>query len=170
MATWLETCAKQLIRLEKTSVLSDKLMTLSNKTGVDMSPEMLQKLEHEHDRLNRQLERLRANRFEVAVIGLEKAGKSALLNAWLGQEILPSARERCTFTSTEIWSAQTEQDQLLSIQYYSKDEISKLQVQRRDALASALLSDKEKKEIQEDLDDTEKNLTAIHEFLFFLYH
>jgi tRNA U34 5-carboxymethylaminomethyl modifying GTPase MnmE/TrmE len=25
------------------------------------------------------------NRFEVAVIGLEKAGKSALLNAWLGQ-------------------------------------------------------------------------------------
>ncbi len=131
MATWLETCAKQLTRLEKTSVLSDKLMTLSNKTGVDMSPEMLQKLETEHARLNRQLERLRANRFEVAVIGLEKAGKSALLNAWLGQEILPSARERCTFTSTEIWSAQTEQDQLLSIKYYTREEIAMLQKQRQ---------------------------------------
>ncbi len=164
MATWLETCAKQLIRLEKTSVLSDKLMTLSNKTGVDISPEMLQKLEYEHERLNRQLERLRANRFEVAVIGLEKAGKSALLNAWLGQEILPSARERCTFTSTEIWSAQTEQDQLLSIQYYSREEIAMLQKQRQDALAGAFLSDKEKKEIQEDFNDTEKNLDAIHEF------
>ena len=164
MATWLETCAKQLTRLEKTSVLSDKLMTLSNKTGVDMSPEMLQKLEFEHDRLNRQLERLRANRFEVAVIGLEKAGKSALLNAWLGQEILPSARERCTFTSTEIWSAQTEQDQLLSIQYYSREEIAMLQKQRQDALAGALLSDKEKKEIQEDFNDTEKNLNQIYEF------
>jgi hypothetical protein len=164
MATWLETCAKQLTRLEKTSVLSDKLMTLSNKTGVDMSPEMLQKLEHEHARLNRQLERLRANRFEVAVIGLEKAGKSALLNAWLGQEILPSARERCTFTSTEIWSAQTEQDQLLSIQYYTREEIATLQKQRQDALAGALLSDKEKKEIQEDFNDTEKNLNQIYEF------
>ena len=31
MATWLETCAKQLTRLEKASVLSDKLITLSNK-------------------------------------------------------------------------------------------------------------------------------------------
>ncbi|MDD5228680.1 MAG: dynamin family protein [Methylococcales bacterium] len=164
MATWLETCAKQLTRLEKTSVLSDKLMTLSNKTGVDMSPEMLQKLENEHARLNRQLERLRANRFEVAVIGLEKAGKSALLNAWLGQEILPSARERCTFTSTEIWSAQTEQDQLLSIQYYTREEIATLQKQRQDALAGALLSDKEKKEIQEDFNDTEKNLNQIYEF------
>ncbi len=164
MANWQETCAKQLTRLEKTSVLSDKLMTLSNKTGVELSPEMLQKLEFEHDRLNRQLERLRANRFEVAVIGLEKAGKSALLNAWLGQEILPSARERCTFTSTEIWSAQTEQDQLLSIQYYSREEIALLQKQRQDALAGALLSDKEKKEIQEDFNDTEKNLNQIYEF------
>ncbi|MFI3215772.1 MAG: dynamin family protein, partial [Methylococcales bacterium] len=164
MATWLETCAKQLTRLEKTSVLSDKLITLSNKTGVDISPEMQKKLENEHARLNRQLERLRANRFEVAVIGLEKAGKSALLNAWLGQEILPSARERCTFTSTEIWSAQTEQDQLLSIQYYSREEIATLQQQRQLALAGKLLSDKEKKEIQEDYNDTEKNLNAIYEF------
>jgi hypothetical protein len=164
MATWLETCAKQLTRLEKTSVLSDKLISLSNKTGVDISPEMVQKIEHEHARLNRQLERLRANRFEVAVIGLEKAGKSALLNAWLGQEILPSARERCTFTSTEIWSAQTEQDQLVAIEYYTREEITKLQEQRQKALAGALLSDKEKKEIQEDLNDTEKNLNQIYEF------
>jgi hypothetical protein len=164
MATWLETCAKQLTRLEKTSVLSDKLISLSNKTGIDISPEMVQKIEYEHARLNRQLERLRANRFEVAVIGLEKAGKSALLNAWLGQEILPSARERCTFTSTEIWSAQTEQDQLVAIEYYSREDIAKLQKQRQDALAGALLSDKEKKEIQEDFNDTEKNLNQIYEF------
>ncbi|MCF7987963.1 MAG: dynamin family protein [Methylovulum sp.] len=164
MSNWLETCQQQLVRLEKTSVLADKLVNLCNKTGVDIAAELQQKLNAEHPRLNQQLDRLRANRFEVAVIGLEKAGKSALLNAWLGQEILPSARERCTFTSTEIWSAQTEQDQSLSIQYYSKEEISKLQLQRRDALASTLLSDKEKKEIQEDYDDTEKNLSAIYEF------
>jgi hypothetical protein len=164
MATWLETCQQQLARLEKTAVLVDKLDTLCGKTPTDLPAELVQKLNIEHQRLNNQLERLRANRFEVAVIGLEKAGKSALLNAWLGQEILPSARERCTFTSTEIWSAQTEHDQLLLIEYYSKEEIATLQAQRRDALASTLLSDKEKKEIQEDLDDTEKHLDAINEF------
>ena len=163
MATWLETCQEQLARLEITSVLADKLVTLCSMTGEDIAPELAQKLTVEHARLNRQLERLHANRFEVAVIGLEKAGKSALLNAWLGQEILPSARERCTFTSTEIWSAQTEHDQLLSIQYYSKEEISTLQKQRREALEKTL-NDKERKEIQEDYDDTEKNLSAIHEF------
>jgi tRNA U34 5-carboxymethylaminomethyl modifying GTPase MnmE/TrmE len=85
MATWLETCQQQLARLEITSVLADKLVTLCNKTGVDIAPELVQKLNAEQARLNRQLERLHANRFEVAVIGLEKAGKSALLNAWLGQ-------------------------------------------------------------------------------------
>lgn len=163
MTTWLETCQQQLARLEKTAVLADKLVTLGNKTGVDITPELLKKLNSERPRLNRQLERLHANRFEVAVIGLEKAGKSALLNAWLGQEILPSARERCTFTSTEIWSAQTEQDQLLQIQYYSQDEINKLQQQRSNALLG-LLGERERKEIQEDFDDTEQNLNAIYEF------
>ncbi|TAN68708.1 MAG: hypothetical protein EPN17_08640 [Methylobacter sp.] len=163
MTTWLETCQQQLIRLEKTSVLADKLITLANKTGVDIPSDLLNRLNIERPRLNRQLERLHANRFEVAVIGLEKAGKSALLNAWLEQEILPSARERCTFTSTEIWSAQTEQDQELFIQYYSKEEISKLQLQRRDALLGTL-SERERKEIQEDFDDTEKHLSKILEF------
>ncbi len=164
MTTWLETCQQQLTRLEKTSVLADKLITLSNKTEQDLGPDLLQKLNSEYPRLKRQLERLRANRFEVAVIGLEKAGKSALLNAWLGQEILPSARERCTFTSVEIWSAETEHDQLLSIQYYSEEQIHQLQEQRKQAIFAKLLSDKEKKEIQQDYDDTELNLAAILEF------
>jgi len=164
MTTWLETCQQQLARLEKTSVLADKLITLCNKTEQDIGPELLHKLNNEYPKLNRQLERLRANRFEVAVIGLEKAGKSALLNAWLGQEILPSARERCTFTSVEIWSAHTEHDQLLSIQYYSDDEIEQLQQQRLEAIGGKRLSDKEKKEIQEDFDFTANNLAAIHEF------
>jgi len=163
MTTWLETCQQQLIRLEKTSVLADKMITLANKTGADIPADLLNRLNIERPRLHRQLERLHANRFEVAVIGLEKAGKSALLNAWLEQEILPSARERCTFTSTEIWSAQTEQDQELFIQYYSKEEISKLQLQRRDALLGTL-SERERKEIQEDYDDTEKHLSQILEF------
>ena len=87
MNNWQETCSKQLVRLEKASVLADKLITLCNKAQATISPELIKAIEDERPRLERQLERLRANRFEVAVIGLEKAGKSALLNAWLGQEI-----------------------------------------------------------------------------------
>ncbi|MGR9000535.1 MAG: hypothetical protein ACU88J_16025, partial [Gammaproteobacteria bacterium] len=63
MATWLETCQQQLARLEITSVLADKLVTLCNKTSEDIAPELVQKLNAEHARLNRQLERLHANRF-----------------------------------------------------------------------------------------------------------
>ena len=164
MSNWQETCSKQLVRLEKAALLADKLTTLCNKTQTNISPELIKAIDDERPRLERQLERLRANRFEVAVIGLEKAGKSALLNAWLGQEILPSARERCTFTSTEIWSAQTEKDQLISIQYYTSEEIDILQKQRTNALAGNTLNDKERQGIQDDYDDTAKNLSAIYEF------
>ena len=115
MSNWQETCSKQLVRLEKAALLADKLTTLCNKTQTNISPELIKAIDDERPRLERQLERLRANRFEVAVIGLEKAGKSALLNAWLGQEILPSAAERCTYTTTEIWSARTEDEQELCI-------------------------------------------------------
>jgi len=106
---------------------------------------------------------LHANRFEVAVIGLEKAGKSALLNAWLGQEILPSATRKMYVHQYGNLSAQTEQDQLLFIQYYSKDEISKLQQQRKEALAGTL-SDKERKKYKRILMTLKKNLNAIYEF------
>jgi hypothetical protein len=164
MSNWQQTCEQQRNRLEKTEVLADKLLTLCSKAQAHLTPEIMQIIRTERPRLERQLERLRANRFEVAVIGLEKAGKSALLNAWLGQEILPSARERCTFTSTEIWSAKTELDQLVSIQYYSRDEILTLQEQRKAALNSSSIGDKERKDIQEDINDTEKNLNAIFEF------
>jgi hypothetical protein len=48
MATWLETCQQQLARLEITSVLADKLVTLCNKTGEDIAPGLVQKLNAEN--------------------------------------------------------------------------------------------------------------------------
>lgn len=49
--------------------------------------------------------------FEVAVIGLEKAGKSSLLNSWLKFNLLPSDRTRCTYTIVEIRSCKDENEQ-----------------------------------------------------------
>ncbi len=51
------------------------------------------------ERLKRKLE---TNEFEIAIVGLEKAGKSTFANALMGNDILPTKDERCTYTSTSI--------------------------------------------------------------------
>ena len=48
MATWLETCQQQLARLEITSVLADKLVTLCNKIGENIAHGLVKKLNAEH--------------------------------------------------------------------------------------------------------------------------
>ena len=48
------------------------------------------------------LPKLKKGEFEIAVVGLEKAGKSSFSNALIGLTALPTADERCTFTSTCI--------------------------------------------------------------------
>jgi hypothetical protein len=131
MSNWQEICKEQLARLEQASVLADRLSALCNRVPTEVPEEARRKLDEERPRLERQLERLRANRFEVAVIGLEKAGKSALLNAWLGTEILPSADERCTYTTTELWSAPTEEAQELRIEYRAVIEIEAMLAQQK---------------------------------------
>lgn len=46
--------------------------------------------------------KLDKNEFEIAIVGLEKAGKSTFGNALIKNQILPDADERCTYTSTCI--------------------------------------------------------------------
>lgn len=164
MSNWQETCSQQLLRLEKTAVLSDKLATLCNKTQANIPPELIKAIHEERPRLERQLERLRANRFEVAVIGLEKAGKSALLNAWLGQEILPSEDRRCTYTTTEILSASTEREQHLLIEYYSREEIDSLLQGKEEDLKKITPNSKEYKELQADIDETKNSKAKLYEY------
>lgn len=59
----------------------------------------------------KQMIRLEKGEFRIAVVGLEKAGKSTFVNAWLGYDLLPAATERCTFTTTQIYSVQNEGEQ-----------------------------------------------------------
>ncbi|MEY3786892.1 MAG: hypothetical protein RLZ75_1099 [Pseudomonadota bacterium] len=164
MSNWQETCSQQLVRLEKAAVLADKLMTLCNKTQANIPHELIKKIHEERPRLERQLERLRANRFEVAVIGLEKAGKSALLNAWLGQEILPSAAERCTYTSTEIWSARTEDEQELCIEYFSRQEVDVLLQGKKSEMQNFKQGSRDYDDIETDINETEFYLTQIYDY------
>jgi GTPase SAR1 family protein len=53
-------------------------------------------------RIEQRLSRVRESTCRVAVIGLEKAGKSTFINAWIGGQALPADRERCTWAASTI--------------------------------------------------------------------
>lgn len=74
----------------------------------------------------RQLERLRKREFRIAVVGLEKAGKSTFINAWLECDLLPAKGGRCTFTTTQIYSVENESEQRLEVQARTDEEFLNL--------------------------------------------
>lgn len=59
----------------------------------------LQKIQKEAKRV---YQKLKSNEFEIAIVGLEKAGKSSFSNAIIEKNLLPTANERCTYTATCI--------------------------------------------------------------------
>ncbi len=74
----------------------------------------------------KQLERLKKREFRIAVVGLEKAGKSTFVNAWLDCDLLPAKGDRCTFTTTQIFSVQSDAQQVLTVKAKSPAQFSQL--------------------------------------------
>jgi len=68
-------------------------------------------------RIKRQLTKLTDDEFHVAVIGLEKAGKSSFINAWLEFDLLPNEQKRCTYATTELRSTDSADSQRVLIEY-----------------------------------------------------
>ncbi len=83
-------------------------------------------LKEETEPARRQLQRLKKREFRIAVVGLEKAGKSTFINAWLECELLPSKAARCTFTTTQIYSVILESEQRLEVQTKTEAQFSQL--------------------------------------------
>ena len=65
-------------------------------------------------------DRLSDNKYRVAIIGTEKAGKSTFANALLRRNFLPEDEKRCTFTTTTIESSKTEDT--AEIEFFTKQE------------------------------------------------
>ena len=81
----------------------------------------LRKLE-EYQKMNQAiLKKLENKEFTVAVVGLEKAGKSTLGNAMIKQMILPEYETRCTYTTTEIRFGSTDN---ATVHFYSNAEFN----------------------------------------------
>ena len=86
-----------------------------------MPPETKAKLFELHGLNSELLERVRNNSFEIAIVGLEKAGKSTFANALIGLDILPAKEERCTYTSSCVKYA----DQTYAeVEYYTVEEFN----------------------------------------------
>ncbi|NET44293.1 dynamin family protein [Okeania sp. SIO2B3] len=74
----------------------------------------------------RQLERLKKREFRIAVVGLEKAGKSTFVNGWLDCDLLPAKKARCTFTTTQIYSVEQDSQQRLEVQPKTEEQFDQL--------------------------------------------
>ncbi|MDB9495092.1 dynamin family protein [Spirulina major CS-329] len=115
-------------------------------------PEPLKKiLEQEVIPTRRQLERLKKREFRIAVVGLEKAGKSTFLNAWLDCDLLPAKPARCTFTTTQIYSVVNDSEQRLEVQVKTEEQFNHLQSELKTANA------------QEDLNTIHQNQQTLNE-------
>jgi GTPase Era involved in 16S rRNA processing len=72
--------------------------------------------------LEDQIAKLEKKVYEIAVVGTEKAGKTSLLNAWIGFDLLPTEEKRCTYTTTVIQSVTDTDEQKYTIEYFTIDE------------------------------------------------
>jgi hypothetical protein len=120
-------------------------VNLANLPQAEVPEKLKQILLQEAQPARRQLERLKKREFRIAVVGLEKAGKSTFVNAWLECDLLPAKGGRCTFTTTQIYSVQNESEQKLEVQAKTEDEFIKL------------LKELEKAKAQEDINTIHTN-------------
>lgn len=89
------------------------LADLASVAQLGISPEQKATLHKAGEPAEKLMHRLQNGEFRIAVVGLEKAGKSTFVNAWLGSDLLPAKTARCTFTTTQIYSVQHDGEQRL---------------------------------------------------------
>ena len=108
--------------------LSDVLNVYRHAVDLAMLPQaevptkLKDALLQEYEPTRRQLARLKKREFRIAVVGLEKAGKSTFINAWLDCDLLPAKGGRCTFTTTQIYSVENESEQRLEVQVKTEEQ------------------------------------------------
>lgn len=159
---WEEIRKEYQSRMELASEIIEKSVSLTNRVPEIDIISLRAKILAIREQITKEHHRLKENRFNVAIIGLEKAGKSLLLNAWLGEDILPSREERCTYTSTEIWSAPTVEEQRYEVEYFTKEEF-RTQLDQRKADLNRLTG-RDRKDLEKEITEIERLLPEIERF------
>ncbi|MEH1920711.1 dynamin family protein [Nostoc sp.] len=101
-------------------------VNLANLPQAEIPSQLKAILLQEAEPARRQLERLKKREFRIAVVGLEKAGKSTFINAWLECDLLPAKGGRCTFTTTQIYSVENDTEQKLEVQAKTEEQFINL--------------------------------------------
>lgn len=99
----------------------DKLISNNHRAGI-FNTDQLEKLRTILDKNKKYLRKIESNEFEIAIVGLEKAGKSTFANALIESNVLPSAPERCTFTSTCLISGNNK----AKVEFYDSGEFDNI--------------------------------------------
>ena len=94
-------------------------------SGTVVSAELRKQLKALKSEAETVLRKLRNNEFEIAIVGLEKAGKSTFANALMENNLLPTKDLRCTFTSTQIEYSGDDKDDSATVSFYTADEFDK---------------------------------------------
>lgn len=96
-----------------------KLAVDANSANVRSIEDLLKNLSIQKHELGELSLKLSKNEYDIAIMGLEKAGKTTFLNALLGMGLLPTRRRRCTYTTTELKSCLSPNEQKIYIEYLS---------------------------------------------------
>lgn len=95
---------------------------LNMDSGSVLSLDLKKQLKNLKKKAETVLHKLETNEYEIAVVGLEKAGKSTFANAFMENPLLPTKDERCTFTSTQIKYSDKDS---ATVSFYTHDEFER---------------------------------------------
>ena len=102
-------------RLEQALDVTRHALHLAKIPQIEISAQDINALKEVEDPAGTQLARIKRREFRIAVVGLEKAGKSTFVNAWLETDLLPNDNPRCTFSTTQIYSVTDDCEQCLEV-------------------------------------------------------
>lgn len=109
-------------QLEKQIQAMDRILRMD--AGTVISQERRRQLQNLREDSKKVLNKLVNNEFEIAIVGLEKAGKSTFANALMENPLLPTKDARCTFTSTQIEYSGDSQPDSATVTFYTVDEFN----------------------------------------------
>ena len=121
MADWEESKKNFIDKLRKADAMFDEIFKVDRDELVIQGNEReeLKNLQAANKKI---LKKLESREFSVAIVGLEKAGKSTLGNALIKSMVLPEYAQRCTYTITEIRFGKVD---IAEVYFYSRDEFNK---------------------------------------------
>ena len=118
MSQWEERKDEFIRKLEKSKTTFRDILA-QDKDYLVFTSQDREELEALIQRNDKVLSKLKKGEFTVAIVGLEKAGKSTLGNALLKNIFLPEYTERCTYTTTEIKAGNEDRGEIV---FYSREE------------------------------------------------